>query len=105
MPTNREGALHVPKPGLIRASRFHLETVGESYAQHFRAAVAIALRLARASGACALHALVPGFCARTASSEVGRLNAELVRRSGECERQRDARSTRGNRSHIEIESS
>ena len=66
-------------PALLDAwFRAHPRSVGESWAQHCRAALGFAALLAAASGACFVHAFVPGFFTRTASSLVAQLNARLV---------------------------
>jgi hypothetical protein len=67
---------------VIRSSKIHLEQAHETYLEHLQAALAIASKLALASGACALHALVPGLCTKTASRTVTELNGTLKRRSG-----------------------
>jgi hypothetical protein len=91
---------------VVAKCNFHLDAVGESYGQHLRAAVSIALRLAKASGACVLHALIPGLCTRVASNEVAKLHAELMRRSDACEQLRRARSAGETQlRNVEIESS
>ena len=93
------------KSGLIRASRLHLGTVGEGYREHLKAALAISFRLARASAASALHALVPGACTHRASEEVAALNAELMKRSGARPRDPASDQLRAKPSHVEISSS
>ena len=67
---------------MFRSSKFHLDAVDESYPEHFREALGISLRLAAASAACVLHAIVPGVCTRTASRRVARVHAHLTSRSG-----------------------
>jgi hypothetical protein len=56
-----------------------LDEVGETYFEHLRAAFRIARLLARASVGCALHALVPGICTRTASRRVGQVQDIILR--------------------------
>jgi len=65
---------------VIRSSRLHLDEVDESYSEHLRAALDIALHLATASAACTLHALVPGLCTRSASRRVAAVHARLTAR-------------------------
>jgi hypothetical protein len=67
---------------MFHSSKFHLDQAGEGYAEHLRAALGISLRLAAASAACALHALVPGVCTRSASRRVAEVHAHLAWRSG-----------------------
>jgi len=67
---------------MFHSSKFHLDQVDESYPEHFRAALGISLRLAAASAACALHAIVPGVCTRTASRGIARVHAHLTSRGG-----------------------
>jgi hypothetical protein len=57
--------------------RAHPRSVGESYAQHGAAALGFAARLARAAGACFVHAFAPALFTRTASREVAALNARM----------------------------
>ena len=73
---------------MIRSSKRHLGDAGESYFKHLGAAAGISLKLARASLACALHALVPGLFTRTASRSIASLQAQLAIRSAEAERRR-----------------
>ena len=67
---------------MFHSSKFHLDQVDESYTQHFRAALGIAARLAVASAACAVHALIPSLCTRTASRRVAALHSQLAARGG-----------------------
>lgn len=65
---------------MIRSSNRHLSAVGEDYFEHLGNALAFSSRLATASVACAVHAIVPGLCTKTASRSVADLHAKLVRR-------------------------
>ena len=65
---------------MIRASKHHLAEIGESYRGHLRAALEIAVLLGRAGFACALHALIPGLCTRTASRCLAQVELILQRR-------------------------
>jgi hypothetical protein len=65
---------------MLKESRDHLDEVNETYIEHFGAALWISLQLAKASAACAVHALVPGFRTRTASRCVTEVHADMVRR-------------------------
>lgn len=90
---------------MLRSTKFHLSRVRETYFQHFRAALGISARLAVASGACALHALIPGLCTRTGSRIVAKLNARLTSRSDRCEQLRHEHSAFARRgpAHVRIE--
>jgi hypothetical protein len=65
---------------VLRTSKRHLNEIGETYFEHLHAAFRIARLLAKASAACALHAIVPGACTRTASGCVGQVQDILVSR-------------------------
>jgi hypothetical protein len=90
---------------VIRSSKFHLRQVDESYFEHLRAASGIAFRLAVASTSCALHAVIPGLCTRSASRRVAAVHAHLSRRNDACEQLRHM-STQcrcGPPAHVHIE--
>ena len=87
---------------MLRSSKFHLAQVGETYSQHLRAALEISAQLVIASAACALHALVPGLCTRSASSRVAAVHAHLSSRSDRCEDNRPPLAPRCG-SNVEIE--
>lgn len=89
---------------MLRSSKLHLAEVGETYFEHLCAALAIAARLAIASAACAVHALVPGFCTRSASAPVAAIHAHLASRSRRYEGLSHGRSSPAfrPRRHIEI---
>ena len=55
----------------------HPRTVGESYFEHMRASLGTAFKLARASAACVVHAVVPGLCKTTGSTAILKLHAEV----------------------------
>ena len=55
----------------------HPASVGESYSEHFRVAAHFACCLAKASGAAAVHAVVPSMCKTTASACIRELYAEM----------------------------
>jgi hypothetical protein len=65
---------------MIRSGRRHLEDVGEGYFEHSRAALSISASLARASLACAIHAVIPGLCTHTASRSIADLHSRISRR-------------------------
>ena len=76
---------------MLESSKAHLNEVQEDYWAHLAAALAISARLAKASAACALHALVPGLCTRTASRCIAEVQSSLVKRH---QRQPDAHDRR-----------
>lgn len=65
---------------MLESSRTHLEEVQESYFEHLAAALLISARLAKASVACAAHAIVPGICTRTASGCIEQVRVAIARR-------------------------
>ena len=65
---------------MLKASRDHLNEVQESYFEHLRAALVISGLLAKGGIACAVHAVVPGLCRRTASRCIGRVCSNLNQR-------------------------
>jgi hypothetical protein len=67
-------------PVIDRLLFAHPRTVGESYFEHQRHALRFAAALLVAGLACAVHAVVPGVCAKTASRTVERLQARMARR-------------------------
>lgn len=58
---------------MLRASRAHLDAVGESYFEHLRFALAVGTLAIGAGLACVLHALVPAMCEKTCSRAIGSL--------------------------------
>jgi len=56
----------------------HPASVDESYGEHLKVASHFAYELATAAAACAVHALVPAACTRTASSKVIALHHEMT---------------------------
>jgi hypothetical protein len=65
---------------VIRSSKAHLDEVDERYFEHFGAALAISFQLLKAGLACALHALIPALCTRTASRCIGQVTARMSAR-------------------------
>jgi hypothetical protein len=65
---------------MIRSSKRHLVDAGETYPEHLGAALGFSACLARASIACAIHALVPGLFTRTASRSIADLHSRISRR-------------------------
>jgi hypothetical protein len=92
---------------MFHSSKFHLDQVHESYSQHLRAALGIAFRLAAASAACGLHAIIPGLCTRSASRRVAQVHARLANRADSFDRMRADLAPLGRRPprHVDIESS
>jgi hypothetical protein len=58
----------------------HPRTVGEGYFEHMSAALSVARRLAVASAACVVHAIVPGLCKTSGSTAILKLHAEIAPR-------------------------
>lgn len=58
----------------------HPRAVGESYAEHRRAATRFGLIMVRAGIACLIHGFVPAWFTRTGSSTVKRLYGEMKQR-------------------------
>ena len=58
----------------------HPRSVGEGYLEHLLASLATARKLAIASGACVVHAVVPGLCKTTGSTAILELHAEVMPR-------------------------
>lgn len=56
----------------------HPQSIGESYLEHQRRALAFAFSLFLAALACFVHALVPGLFVRTGSDAVTRLHDRMV---------------------------
>lgn len=66
---------------MINASKQHLNEVDEGYPEHLSAALGIAALLVRAGLGCAVHALIPALCTRTASRCVARVHAQMTART------------------------
>lgn len=64
----------------MSSNREHLQAVNEGYFEHMRHALSYSYRLMKASLACLIHALFPGRCASTASSEIRCLHNEITAR-------------------------
>jgi hypothetical protein len=56
----------------------HPATVGETYGQHFAAAMGFSLGLLKASLCCALHAVFPFLCERSGSRCIEQLHERMV---------------------------
>ena len=56
----------------------HPAAVGETYFEHMRAASGFVRTLAKATAACAVHAVVPSMCERTASTAIRELNDRMT---------------------------
>lgn len=66
---------------MLRRSRDHLESVGESWVEHLLFAAAVARLMIAAGFACLAHAFVPALFPTTASRAIRRLHAALEDRS------------------------
>lgn len=66
---------------MFESSQTHLEEVGEGYFEHLGTALIISGRLAKAAVACALHAIIPGICTRTASRCIAEVQHSISRRT------------------------
>ena len=55
----------------------HPAAVGETYFEHLCAASGFVKTLAKATAACAVHAVVPSMCERTASTAIRDLNDRM----------------------------
>ncbi len=67
---------------LIKVSKDHLDSVGESYLEHFVAAGLFSGRLLIASTVCLIHAFLPFLFVRTGSELLGVLHKEMVQKRG-----------------------
>jgi len=65
---------------MIHRSKRHLDEAGEGYFEHLTFAATIGMMALAAGLACLIHAIVPGFCTRTASRTIGLLNQLLADR-------------------------
>ncbi len=70
----------------------HPATVGETYGQHFLAAMGFSLSLMKAALCCGLHAIFPFMCEKTGSQCIEGLYERMVTNRARLaeERQRDA---------------
>jgi hypothetical protein len=74
---------------MFGSSKRHLHEADEGYFEHLKVAGSFSLKLAKASLACGIHALVPGLFTRTASGSVAGLQAQLAARSALARRRAD----------------
>jgi hypothetical protein len=58
---------------MLQASKVHLAEANETYVEHMRFAVTVAMLAIGAGVACLLHSIVPALCQRTCSRTVGTL--------------------------------
>ena len=65
---------------MLAKSKEHLREADESWFAHFCAALSISSSLLIAGAACAIHALIPGLCTRTASRRIADVQANLEKR-------------------------
>lgn len=56
----------------------HPASVGETYGEHFRVAAGFAGSLAIAAASAAVHAIVPSWCTKTASSRIVSLHEQMT---------------------------
>jgi hypothetical protein len=62
----------------LRSFTEHPASVGESYGEHWTAAMGFGLRMLAGSLACMIHAFLPGLFARTGSQTITRLHDRMV---------------------------
>jgi len=72
-------------PKLAAMFTDHPASVDETYTEHFRTAMHFSGQMAKASMACALHALVPSMCCTTGSDTIKQLFSEVTHRGPECD--------------------
>lgn len=65
---------------LTRLFLAHPASVGEGYFEHLRSSLGTAAKLAAASAACVVHAIVPAWCKTTGSTAILKLHAEVMPR-------------------------
>jgi hypothetical protein len=56
----------------------HPASVGESYAEHFRAAIGFSLTMLAGALACLVHAVFPFLCVTTGSRAIARLHERMI---------------------------
>ena len=56
----------------------HPKSVNENYLEHMAMAGSFGWAMLRASGACFVHALVPGLCEKTGSTIIRQLHGRMV---------------------------
>lgn len=61
-----------------RLFRDHPASVNETYLQHMGVASSFGWAMLKASGACFVHALVPGLCEKTGSTIIRNLHNRMV---------------------------
>jgi len=66
--------IHIP----MKLLTAHLQDVNESYFQHFRTAMAFAIRMFFGALACAVHALAPFLFEQTGSAAISDLHERMV---------------------------
>ena len=62
----------------LRSFTEHPASVGESYGEHWSAAMGFGLRMFAASLACMIHAFLPGLFVRTGSRAIEQLHNRMV---------------------------
>jgi len=56
----------------------HPAAVGETYLEHMAVAASFGWAMGKASCACFVHAIIPGFCEKTGSSIIRHLHDRMV---------------------------
>jgi len=62
---------------MIKKSKEHLNSVNETYAQHFKAAITIALLMISGGFQAIIHAVCPGVFKTSASDKIKRLHNKV----------------------------
>jgi hypothetical protein len=66
------------QPMIDRLFRDHPASVNETYLQHMSMASSFGWAMLKASGACFVHAVIPGLCERTGSRIITQLHGRMV---------------------------
>jgi hypothetical protein len=66
----------------------HPATVGETYGQHFVAAMGFSFAMLRGAVCCALHAVFPFLCVDTGSQAITELHERMVEKRSRLREQR-----------------
>lgn len=66
----------------------HPATVGETYGQHFVAAMGFSFAMLRGALCCALHAVFPFLCVDTGSQAIDELHERMVTKRSRLREQR-----------------
>jgi hypothetical protein len=68
----------------------HPANVGETYGQHFVAAMGFSFAMLRGAVCCALHAIFPFLCVDTGSQAIAELHEHMVEKRNRLREQRSA---------------